>query len=119
MSLTCFIKTLVLHNLFIFPASRWRWSLPLLIGLLLMCLTILGAYFIQGVLKGQLSLWSPLNINSVLAKDLNVCSVFLLGYVWRWLKEDDVKGMCKPDIHTSHFRLGNHYFLYHLFIVYI
>ncbi|GAA6216405.1 uncharacterized protein LOC108900203 isoform X1 [Lates japonicus] len=48
-----------------FTTSRWRWSLPLLIGLLLMCLTILGAYFIQGVLK---------------------------GYVWRWLKEDDVKG---------------------------
>ncbi|XP_023285288.1 uncharacterized protein LOC111672188 isoform X1 [Seriola lalandi dorsalis] len=49
----------------LFATSRWRWSLPLLIGLLLMCLAILGAYFIQGVLK---------------------------GYVWRWLKEDDVKG---------------------------
>nr|XP_046253352.1 interleukin-17 receptor C [Scatophagus argus] len=48
-----------------FSSSRWRWSLPLLIGLLLMCLAILGAYFMQGVLK---------------------------GYVWRWLKEDDVKG---------------------------
>ncbi|CAB1442559.1 unnamed protein product [Pleuronectes platessa] len=48
-----------------FARSRWKWSLPLLIGLLLMCLAILGAYFIQGVLK---------------------------GYVWRWLKEDDVKG---------------------------
>ncbi|XP_041801808.1 interleukin-17 receptor C isoform X2 [Chelmon rostratus] len=48
-----------------FAKSRWRWSLPLLIGLLLMCLAILGAYFIQGVLK---------------------------GYMWRWLKEDDVKG---------------------------
>ncbi|XP_062248510.1 LOW QUALITY PROTEIN: uncharacterized protein wu:fl23c11 [Platichthys flesus] len=48
-----------------FATSRWKWSLPLLIGLLLMCLAILGAYFIQGVLK---------------------------GYVWRWLKEDEVKG---------------------------
>ncbi|XP_035500782.2 interleukin-17 receptor C isoform X3 [Scophthalmus maximus] len=35
-----------------FAKSRWRWSLPLLIGLLLMCLAILGAYFVQGVLKG-------------------------------------------------------------------
>ncbi|XP_042347438.1 uncharacterized protein wu:fl23c11 [Plectropomus leopardus] len=48
-----------------FTTSRWRWSLPLLIGLLLVCLAILGAYLIQGVLK---------------------------GYMWRWLKEDDVKG---------------------------
>ncbi|XP_037627457.1 uncharacterized protein wu:fl23c11 [Sebastes umbrosus] len=48
-----------------FATSRWRWSLLLLIGLLLMCLAILGAYLIQGVLK---------------------------GYMWRWLKEDDVKG---------------------------
>ncbi|XP_035511754.1 uncharacterized protein wu:fl23c11 [Morone saxatilis] len=48
-----------------FATSRWRWSLPLFIGLLLMFLAIVGAYFIQGVLK---------------------------GYVWRWLKEDDVKG---------------------------
>ncbi|XP_042265801.1 interleukin-17 receptor C [Thunnus maccoyii] len=48
-----------------FETSRWRWSLPLFIGLLLMFLAILGAYFVQGVLK---------------------------GYVWRWLKEDDVKG---------------------------
>ncbi|KAM6924382.1 interleukin-17 receptor C [Xenentodon cancila] len=48
-----------------FTASRARWILPLLIGLLLMCLAILGAYITQGVLK---------------------------GYVWRWLKEDDVKG---------------------------
>ncbi|XP_068453875.1 interleukin-17 receptor C [Clinocottus analis] len=48
-----------------FTTSRWRWSLPILIGLILMCLAILGAYLIQGVLK---------------------------GYMWRWLKEDDVKG---------------------------
>ncbi|XP_069382566.1 interleukin-17 receptor C isoform X2 [Paralichthys olivaceus] len=48
-----------------FTTSRWKWSLLLLIGLLLICLAILGAYFIQGVVK---------------------------GYVWRWLKEDDVKG---------------------------
>uniref|UniRef100_UPI0037E72ABE interleukin-17 receptor C n=1 Tax=Semicossyphus pulcher TaxID=241346 RepID=UPI0037E72ABE len=48
-----------------FARPRWRWSLPLLIGLLLICVAILGAYFIQGILK---------------------------GYVWRWLKEDDVKG---------------------------
>ncbi|XP_061591843.1 uncharacterized protein wu:fl23c11 isoform X2 [Cololabis saira] len=48
-----------------FTASRARWILPLLMGLLLMCLAILGVYITQGVLK---------------------------GYVWRWLKEDDVKG---------------------------
>ncbi|XP_019126817.2 interleukin-17 receptor C isoform X1 [Larimichthys crocea] len=48
-----------------FATSRWRWSLPLVIGLLLMCVAILGAYLIQGVLK---------------------------GYMWRWLKEEDVKG---------------------------
>ncbi|KAA8590880.1 hypothetical protein FQN60_001823 [Etheostoma spectabile] len=48
-----------------FATPRWRWSLPLLIGLLLMCLAIIGAYLIQGVLK---------------------------GYMWRWLKEEDVKG---------------------------
>ncbi|XP_071332727.1 interleukin-17 receptor C isoform X2 [Trachinotus anak] len=49
----------------LFATSRWRWSLPLLIGFLLICLAVLAAYFVQGVLK---------------------------GYVWRWLKEDDVKG---------------------------
>ncbi|XP_023155012.2 interleukin-17 receptor C isoform X1 [Amphiprion ocellaris] len=48
-----------------FTTSRSRWSVPLLIGLFLISLTILGAYIIQGILK---------------------------GYVWRWLKEDDVKG---------------------------
>ncbi|XP_034733146.1 uncharacterized protein wu:fl23c11 isoform X1 [Etheostoma cragini] len=48
-----------------FATPRWRWSLPLLVGLLLMCLAIIGAYLIQGVLK---------------------------GYMWRWLKEEDVKG---------------------------
>ncbi|XP_040007821.1 interleukin-17 receptor C isoform X2 [Xiphias gladius] len=48
-----------------FATSRWGWSKPLLIGLLLMFFAILGAYFIQGVLK---------------------------GYVWKWFKEDDVKG---------------------------
>ncbi|XP_071780672.1 interleukin-17 receptor C isoform X2 [Centroberyx gerrardi] len=48
-----------------FATPRWRWSLLLLLGLLLICLAILGAYFVQGVLK---------------------------GYVWRWLKDDDVKG---------------------------
>ncbi|XP_076023143.1 interleukin-17 receptor C isoform X2 [Genypterus blacodes] len=48
-----------------FTISRWRWSLPILIGLLLMSLAVLGAYFVQGVLR---------------------------GYMWRWLKEEDVKG---------------------------
>ncbi|XP_041860856.1 uncharacterized protein wu:fl23c11 isoform X2 [Melanotaenia boesemani] len=48
-----------------FETSRVRWILLLLLGLLLICLVALGSYFIQGVLK---------------------------GYVWRWLKEDDVKG---------------------------
>uniref|UniRef100_A0A3Q3EJJ1 Interleukin-17 receptor C/E N-terminal domain-containing protein n=1 Tax=Labrus bergylta TaxID=56723 RepID=A0A3Q3EJJ1_9LABR len=42
-----------------------KWSLPFLIPSLLICISILGVYFIQGVLK---------------------------GYMWRWLKEDDVKG---------------------------
>ncbi|XP_024147828.1 uncharacterized protein wu:fl23c11 [Oryzias melastigma] len=45
--------------------SRVRWILPLLIGFPLMCIAILGAYIAQGILK---------------------------GYVWKWLKEDDVKG---------------------------
>uniref|UniRef100_A0A8C7ZEA6 SEFIR domain-containing protein n=1 Tax=Oryzias sinensis TaxID=183150 RepID=A0A8C7ZEA6_9TELE len=48
-----------------FSKSRVRWILPLLIGFPLMCLAILGAYIAQGILK---------------------------GYVWKWLKEDDVKG---------------------------
>uniref|UniRef100_A0A8C3G7M8 SEFIR domain-containing protein n=1 Tax=Cyclopterus lumpus TaxID=8103 RepID=A0A8C3G7M8_CYCLU len=48
-----------------FATSRWRWSLPILLGLILTCLAILGAYLIQGLLK---------------------------GYMWRWLKEDDVRG---------------------------
>ncbi|XP_047464588.1 interleukin-17 receptor C isoform X2 [Mugil cephalus] len=48
-----------------FTMSRLRWSLPLLIGLMLIILAMLGAYFIQGILK---------------------------GYMWRWFKEDDVKG---------------------------
>uniref|UniRef100_A0A672YHT0 SEFIR domain-containing protein n=1 Tax=Sphaeramia orbicularis TaxID=375764 RepID=A0A672YHT0_9TELE len=41
------------------------WILPLLIGFPLICLSVLGAYLAQGVLK---------------------------GYVWKCLKEDDVKG---------------------------
>ncbi|XP_063321081.1 uncharacterized protein wu:fl23c11 [Pelmatolapia mariae] len=48
-----------------FATSRLRWSLVLIIGLLLMCLAILGAYLIQGILQ---------------------------GYVWKWLKDEDVKG---------------------------
>uniref|UniRef100_A0A3B5B3X7 Uncharacterized LOC103361985 n=1 Tax=Stegastes partitus TaxID=144197 RepID=A0A3B5B3X7_9TELE len=48
-----------------FITSRSRWAVPLLTGLFLMCLIILGAYITQGILK---------------------------GYVWKWLKEDDVKG---------------------------
>uniref|UniRef100_A0A8C6Q684 SEFIR domain-containing protein n=1 Tax=Nothobranchius furzeri TaxID=105023 RepID=A0A8C6Q684_NOTFU len=32
----------------VFPASRVRWILPLLIGLMLICLAILGAYLVQG-----------------------------------------------------------------------
>ncbi|XP_028266822.1 interleukin-17 receptor C isoform X2 [Parambassis ranga] len=48
-----------------FARSRLRWSLLLLAGLLLMCLAVLGACFVQGILK---------------------------GYVWRWFKYDDVKG---------------------------
>ncbi|KAM3618137.1 uncharacterized protein V6R79_016182 [Siganus canaliculatus] len=48
-----------------FAVSRLRWSLALFLGLLFVCLVILGVYFIQGVLK---------------------------GYMWKWIKEDDVKG---------------------------
>ncbi|XP_029011135.1 interleukin-17 receptor C isoform X2 [Betta splendens] len=48
-----------------FAASRWRWGLSVLLALLLVGLAVLGAYLVQGVLK---------------------------GYVWRWLKEEDVKG---------------------------
>ncbi|XP_019205182.1 interleukin-17 receptor C isoform X3 [Oreochromis niloticus] len=48
-----------------FATSRLRWSLVLIIGLLFMCLAILGAYLIQGILQ---------------------------GYVWKWLKDEDVKG---------------------------
>lgn len=73
-----------------------------------MFFAILGAYFIQGVLKGQLSICRSLNIYSTSAKELNVCSIFLLGYVWKWFKEDDVKGRCKTDIL---FKMGNHYFI--------
>ncbi|KAL6119159.1 il17rc [Pungitius sinensis] len=48
-----------------FTTSRWRWSLPIFVGLILTSLALLGAYLIRGVLK---------------------------GYMWRWLKDDDVKG---------------------------
>lgn len=48
-----------------FAASRWRWTFLLLTGLLLVCVSILGAYCIKGVLK---------------------------GYAWRWFKDDEVKG---------------------------
>uniref|UniRef100_A0A3B5LRI8 SEFIR domain-containing protein n=1 Tax=Xiphophorus couchianus TaxID=32473 RepID=A0A3B5LRI8_9TELE len=48
-----------------FETHRERWILSLLVGFILICLAILGVYLIQGVLK---------------------------GYVWRWLKDDDVKG---------------------------
>ncbi|CAB1336165.1 unnamed protein product [Coregonus sp. 'balchen'] len=49
-----------------FATPRNRWSLTLLIGLLLICLAILGAYIIHGALK---------------------------GYVWRWLKDEDIKDL--------------------------
>ncbi|XP_029975745.1 uncharacterized protein LOC115408918 [Salarias fasciatus] len=48
-----------------FTTSHSRWGLALLVALLLVFLAVLGAYFIQGILR---------------------------GYVWRWLKEEDVKG---------------------------
>ncbi|KAK0151426.1 Interleukin-17 receptor C [Merluccius polli] len=49
-----------------FAAPRRRWNLLIFIGLLLVCVSILGAYFVQGLLK---------------------------GYAWRWFKEGDVKGV--------------------------
>uniref|UniRef100_A0A3Q2Q4I2 Interleukin-17 receptor C n=1 Tax=Fundulus heteroclitus TaxID=8078 RepID=A0A3Q2Q4I2_FUNHE len=48
-----------------FETHRVRWILALLVGFLLMFLAILGVYLIRGILK---------------------------GYVWRWLKDEDVKG---------------------------
>ncbi|KAM9785350.1 interleukin-17 receptor C [Neosynchiropus ocellatus] len=48
-----------------FQVTRWRWSLLLLVGLFLICLTALGAYFIQGVFK---------------------------DFMCRWLTDSDVKG---------------------------
>ncbi|XP_038127467.1 uncharacterized protein wu:fl23c11 [Cyprinodon tularosa] len=47
-----------------FEIHRVRWTLPILVGFILICLTILGVYLIGGILK---------------------------GYVWRWLKDDDVR----------------------------
>ncbi|XP_072306335.1 interleukin-17 receptor C [Eucyclogobius newberryi] len=48
-----------------FEVSRWRWIVVLLVALLLVFLSILGACRIQGLIK---------------------------GFAWRWLKDDDVKG---------------------------
>lgn len=48
-----------------FTTPRWRWSPLLLVGSLFMCLVVIGVYLVQEALK---------------------------GYLWRWLKEDDVKG---------------------------
>ncbi|XP_046896457.1 interleukin-17 receptor C isoform X1 [Hypomesus transpacificus] len=48
-----------------FARTRGRWTMPLLFGLLFICLSIPAAFVIQGVLK---------------------------GYLWRWLEEDDIKG---------------------------
>ncbi|KAM4738337.1 uncharacterized protein FYW61_005518 [Anableps anableps] len=48
-----------------FETHRVRWIILLLVGFILICLAVLGVYLIRGILK---------------------------GYVWRWLKDDDVKG---------------------------
>ncbi|KAM8829708.1 interleukin-17 receptor C isoform 1-T1 [Synchiropus picturatus] len=40
-----------------FRVTRWRWSLLLLVGLFLICLTALVAYFIQGVFKDYMCRW--------------------------------------------------------------
>eukprot|EP00066_Takifugu_rubripes_P011626 XP_011600892.1 PREDICTED: interleukin-17 receptor C-like [Takifugu rubripes] len=48
-----------------FAGFRWRWSLLLFTGLLLISLSFLGVYLLQGALKGNM---------------------------WRWLKENDLKG---------------------------
>ncbi|KAJ3586016.1 hypothetical protein NHX12_012418 [Muraenolepis orangiensis] len=45
---------------------RWRWSLLIVTGLIVVCVSIIGAYFLQGLLK---------------------------GYAWRWFKASDVKGV--------------------------
>ncbi|KAJ8016162.1 hypothetical protein DPEC_G00004330 [Dallia pectoralis] len=44
---------------------RNRWNLIVMIGILLICLAILGAYALHSTLK---------------------------GYVWRWLKDEDIRG---------------------------
>lgn len=36
-----------------FPVFRWRWSLLIVTGLVLISLSLLGVYLIQGALKGQ------------------------------------------------------------------
>ncbi|XP_010893587.2 interleukin-17 receptor C isoform X2 [Esox lucius] len=48
-----------------FTTPRNRWSLIVMIGILLICLAILGAYAVHSTLK---------------------------RYVWRWLKDDDIRG---------------------------
>lgn len=37
----------------VFPGFRWRWSLLLFTGLLLISLSSLGVYLLRGALKGQ------------------------------------------------------------------
>lgn len=48
-----------------FETDRVRWIVPLVFGFILICLAAIGVYLIQGILK---------------------------GYVWKWLKDEDVKG---------------------------
>lgn len=50
--------------------------MPLFIGLVLLCVAIVGAYFKQGVLKGQFSILGSWNINSTLAKYLSAYLCF-------------------------------------------
>lgn len=53
---------------------------------------------------------------SVLRKYLKGIFVFHTGYVWKWLKDEDVKGRRKPDVN---FTLGHQYFHIPCFRVFV
>lgn len=84
--------TRLMNSLIHSSAPRWRWILLLLIGSLLMCLVIIGAYFIQGVLKGLWSIIWSLNGDKNFKKQPHCLLMFFLqamcgdGWKTRMLK---------------------------------
>lgn len=72
--------------------SRWRWSLLPLTGLVLISLSLLGAYFVQGPVKGQcfilLIFDSVSDKNNIINTNLiSVCSRLYVEMVKRrWFK---------------------------------